>query len=373
MNSNIKSTSLITKLWSEDEFRLNQNEWGELLNKSNANPIFLSWNWLYNWWSIRREVGDTLFIIAIYENAKLIAIAPLYIEKDSYFNGALKTSRLQFIGKRYSGSEGIRSEYMDFIIQTDRQKTGMLEVLTAINDDRSWTELSLNDFNTDSPNYPVIKSWLSKQKYYSRIESQGNAFIVDCSLDFDSYLKTLGKNTRLKLYNRRKLLEKKGCVEIEFINQGNMEQFFELINAWQVQRWGTPFLNEMNQCFFNQALGLSSDKLSLKYTSVLKLDGKPLSIMVNIDSNDSIYNIQTGYIEDFDKKIALGTLHMGYMLEHSFEVPKIKVFDFLEGRGKNSNYKSRIAIEGRELESRRWFRSGLLKLTFRFYDKYFRQ
>jgi hypothetical protein len=302
----------------------------------------------------------------------LSAIAPLYKEKDSYFKGVLKTSRLQFIGKRYSGNEGVRSEYMDFIIETDRQKAGMLGVLTSIDDDRSWTELSLSDLNTDSPNYPLIKSWLTKQKYYSRIESHGNAFIVDCSLDFDSYLKTLGKNTRLKLYNRRKLLEKKGCVEIEFINQENMAQFFELINTWQIQRWGTPFLNEMNQCFFDQALGLTSDKLSLKYTSVLKLDGKPLSIMVNIDSNDSIYNIQTGYIEEFDKKIALGTLHMGYMLEHSFDVPEIKVFDFLEGRGKNSNYKNRIAIEGRLLESRRWFRSGLLKFVFYFYDKFFR-
>jgi len=369
----MNSTSLVTKLWTEDEFRHNQNEWNNLLKNSTADPVFLSWNWLYNWWSLRGKACDELFIVAVYENTNLIAIAPLYKEKDSYFSGVLKTSRLQFIGKRYSGDAGIRSEYMDVIVQTDRQESGMRSVLTAIIEDRSWTELSLSDFNTDSPNYPIIKSWLIKQKYYSRIESQGNAFIVDCSLNFDDYLKTLGKNSRLKLYNRRKLLEKKGCVEIEFINQENKEQFFELVNSWQVQRWGAPFLNEMNQCFFNKAVGLTSDRLSLKYTSVLKLDGKPLSIMVNIDSNDSIYNIQTGYIENFDKKIALGTLHMGYMLEHSFEEPKIKVFDFLEGRGKNSNYKSRIAIEGRQLESRRWFRSGLLKLIFRLYDKYFRQ
>ena len=146
-------------------------------------------------------------------------------------------------------------------------------------------------------------------------------------MNFESYLKTLGKNTRLKLYNRRKLLEKKGIVEIEFINEGNIKSFLEIENSWYMQRWGKPFFNEMNYRFFNQAIGLASDKLSIKYTSVLKLDGKPLSIMLNVDCDGTIYNLQTGYIEKFDSKIALGTLHMGYMLEESFNDPEIKVFD----------------------------------------------
>jgi len=190
MESNVKPNNLVSEFWTEEKFKHSQDEWTELLKKTNADPLFLSWSWLHAWWSVCSKPSDELFIIAIYERNELIAIAPLYKENDSYFNGILRTRRLQFIGKRFSGGKGVRSEYMDIIVQTDRQELGIIEVLSIIGADTRWSELLLSDFNTSSLNYSYIKTWLNKQKMHGRIESQGHAFIVDCSATFDEYVKT---------------------------------------------------------------------------------------------------------------------------------------------------------------------------------------
>ena len=96
-------------------------------------------------------------------------------------------------------------------------------------------------------------------------------------------------------------------------------------------------------------------------------------MLFNLDDGNRVYNIQSGFKPDFDAKIALGTLHIGYVLEHLFAVQHIHTFDFLEGSGKNQNYKTHIANAGPEIQTSRWFRSSLLTLIFKGYDRFLRR
>ncbi len=365
--------SINIEIWNEKTFSQKESEWEELLINSDVDCLFLSWKWLYSWWSIYQKQSDMLSIVAIYKSKQLIALAPLYKVKDSYFKGLLPTTRLQFLGKRLERGEGIRAEYMDFIIHSDHQTQSLALLLSAIKDRLQWKELSFGDLNTSSINYKQIRAWIQKQGWHYRINNSGYTYLIDCTKNFDDYLKALGRNSRLKLFNRRKLLEAKGKVTLEPICDENKEAFFKILNDWNMKRWHSPAINQKSQKFFDQAFNLSSNKLSLKYSTILKLDNEPLSVMINLFCNGKIYNIQLGFIEDFDKKISLGTLHFGYMLETAFSDSSVTLFDFLEGSGKHSNYKTHIAQQGVPLESSQCFRGKLLNYIFSFYDRFLRK
>ena len=102
----------------------------------------------------------------------------------------------------------------------------------------------------------------------------------------------------------------------------------------------------------------------LKCSSLLKVDKKPVSAMVNIFLDGKIYNIQLGFLEGFDKRISLGTLHLGYTIEMAFESDKITSLDFLAGEGKSSNYKSHLAQKHSTLESLQILKNPIVRLLY---------
>lgn len=77
--------------------------------------------------------------------------------------------------------------------------------------------------------------------------------------------------------------------------------------------------------------------------------------------NRCAYNIQSGYKEDFDKKIALGSLHFGYLIEEFFYDNAVDQFDLLAGRGKSSNYKESFRGAPENFFTVQVFPSGALR------------
>lgn len=359
--------------WDESAFLGRRREWTELLKQSYCDHLFMSWEWHKSWWLQHKTDRSVLCIIAFYKADELFALAPMYLDEDTYIKGLLPVRRLQFIGKRFRGISGIRAEYMSFIIQKDLSGFELpLFIVKTICEDSRWDELVLEDMATDELTYEVISSSLSKKGCRYRLESSGPTYVVDCTKSFNDYLAGLGKNTRLRLYNRRKILEQTGTVSIEYMNETNKNEFFETINMWHRQRWGKPAFQNQAQQFLSSVFTLEPSPMSLDHSSLLKLNDRPISVLINALVNGRLYNIQQGYVEDFDKRISVGTLHLGYQIEAAFKDKNILSFDLLEGQGKKSNYKSRLAREEVILESTRWSRSLMLKGLFAVYDKLLR-
>lgn len=371
MNSPLTSVRVIQ--WTEEQFFSNKETWNNLLQQSEADPIYCSWEWAVNWWKQYRKETDTLAITVLLRAEEVLAIAPLFMEQDSYVRGFFKTTRLQYLGKRFSEENGIRSEYMGIIGHKNLSHTELHFLFNHIIRNIRWSEISLADEDSARYSYTELKNVLLNNGYYRRIDSTGETYAINCQSQFSSYLAALGKNTRLKLYNRRKLLGTLGEIDLEFINNGNKNQFYDQLNQWYQTRWGINILGKDNITFIENVFNTDTSRLSLKYSCMLKLDGKPLSVMINLSDNDKVYNLLLAYEENFNKKIALGTLHLGYLIEHLFETPQIRLFDLLEGQGKHSNYKAKFAQKRSELVSSRCFRTLSLKYLFKFYDRFIRK
>lgn len=96
------------------DFILFKDKWQEFERLVNHNNITSSYCWLINWWKVFEKVEDNVFgynkellIICLYEDEKLIAIAPfvkLYRKKMG-----LKICFIEFLGQQWGGT------YLDII------------------------------------------------------------------------------------------------------------------------------------------------------------------------------------------------------------------------------------------------------------------
>jgi hypothetical protein len=360
-----------TTEWDEKLFLSSQHEWQKLLENSDADPFFMSWQWMSQWWiNWGSRSSDKLYIIAIYLKDELVGIAPLYIYEATYLKGCIPIKRLQFLGSRFSGSSGTRSEYLGTIVKQGLETEVNSLISQTILKIRDWDEIVLSDLVKGDYFYQTIIDDADNDNSLKirKLESDAS-YLVNTKGSFTKYLGTLGKNTRLKLFNRRKALAEFGSITLEYVDLRKGDEIFQCINEFHLVRYGKPAFSELNIAILRQVIDSLPESVNLKCSSLLKVDKRPVSAMVNIFLEGKIYNIQLGFLERFDKRISLGTLHLGYTLEMAFEFEEITYLDLLAGHGKSSDYKSHLAQQHSTLESFQILRNPIIRLIYFVNDK----
>jgi CelD/BcsL family acetyltransferase involved in cellulose biosynthesis len=115
----------IIKAVTVDESRLfaSRARWNGLLQNSNANPLFMSWEWQNAWW--RTWGGNRnyqLSCLYLYSKGELVGILPLYRLRRRRW--LLK--EIHFIGNAWRVEPTVRSEYISplFRLQTLHHHSG---------------------------------------------------------------------------------------------------------------------------------------------------------------------------------------------------------------------------------------------------------
>ncbi len=328
-----------------------------------ADPLFNSAIWLKAWWQ-KWGGGFELNIIIIRDGDDTLCKMSLYIDSFTLKN-IIPIRRLQFIGTNYQHITTPRTEYLAFSTMKGSESSIRLglEALEAL----KWDEFVARDIVKDDSTDLAITQWAKDNNWLTRVIHSDTAYSINTTSSFEAYKKNLGSNTRLKLINRRKLLETLGDVAIENYFPDRISEFFELLNAFHEKRWGDTFSKQTLS--FHQEVMKNSQSGGLEVElSVLTVNGVCGSVMFNYVLEGRVYNINSGFNESFHKKIAIGMLHFGILIESAFQNPKIHTFDFLAGHGKNSNYKSRLATDTEQLHSIQLVRSYKLRLLYNIND-----
>ena len=364
------NSAFITTEWDENLFLSSQDEWQKLLENSNADPFFMSWQWMSQWWiNWGSRSSDKLYLIAIYLKDELVGIAPLYIYEATYLKGWISIKRLQFLGSRFSGSSGTRSEYLGTIVKRGLETEVNSLISQVILKNRGWDEIILSDLVKSDCFYQIIIDDADNNNLRTRKLESEASYSIRTRGSFTKYLESLGKNTRLKLFNRRKALAELGSISLEYVDLRKGDEIFQGINEFHLSRYGKPAFSELNIAILRKVIDSLPEAARLKCSSLLKVDKRPVSAMVNIFLEGRIYNIQLGFQEDLDKRISLGTLHLGYTIEMAFKSEEITCFDLLAGQGKSSDYKSRVARQHSILESFQILRNPIIRLIYFVNDK----
>ena len=180
--------------WDEQQFKDSKETWTELLQRSSSDQLFLSWEWLYSWWSVFSVASSMQLklFVAIDANNKLIGIAPLYITQLTT-KKIFPTRRLQFIGGCWRGEATMRTELLEFVADKDRTQDIIRAFYQHIHNDKDWNEFVLADLVAQSETYQILEQQKPLGKAYYRLAENYNSYYLPLTDDFESYLKQLGK------------------------------------------------------------------------------------------------------------------------------------------------------------------------------------
>lgn len=267
-------------------------------------------------------------------------------------------------GVSSSATRSIRSEYFCFSRSRSNLKSDVAAYLNSALP-HGWDQLYLPDLLAESEDHLALLEVANEAGLYVREQEREAVFAVDLRQgSFDDYVTSLGKNTRLKLFNRRIRLAQEGSVKVENI-WPDREAFYALLNDFHQQRWGKPCYQGRNLDFIDSLLiGLVQEGKKVDL-SVMTVAGKPVSVALDITAQGRCYNLQSGYLEDFVKGVSLGTLHFGYQIESAYK-EGADIYDFMAGNGKNRQYKASLATTQSEFVSLMLVRNPVLKLAYRF-------
>lgn len=318
------------------------DQWNSLLQRSSADPLFGGWSWVSSWWSIWGEDTEyDLHVVLAYHGKKLVGLAPLYVDRTKTFFGYV--DRLQFVGNAWGRMGTVRSEYLGLILDNDYVVPVTAALLQFIYDKISWDEWIICDSPNDNVRQlALVFDWAKRKSLFKRNISRERSVVVDTSGNFAEYVSALGRNTRLKLFNHRKCIEAICHNRILQNDRSSAKaEFFKLLNSFHSIRWGKPCFIGKSLRFHSELLHRLPEQSGTPYLQILSIMGQDVSALYDIRLAGRQYNIQAGFEEKFDKKLSLGTLHIGYAIEDCFSDNECREYDLLVGSGKKEYYKTR--------------------------------
>jgi len=102
--------------------------------------------------------------------------------------------------------------------------------------------------------------------------------------------------------------------------------------------------------------------------STLEVDGRPISALFDVDTDNVTYNIRSAIDTGFSGRISPGLLHLGYAIEDAFRRDRIERYALLAGTGKRTDFKRNIAQIVDNFTSFQLIRRSHEKFLYRLYD-----
>ncbi|MEX2475903.1 GNAT family N-acetyltransferase [Marinobacter sp.] len=300
--------------------------------------LFQTHAWQSAWWDTWGD-AEGLRLIRQWDGH----ISGLY-ESKYRLKGILPVRSLQFVGTSYRKLRTPRTEYNRFCPEHLSGKD-LLAAMVTVLESHSWTEVVFSDLLSGSEELSALVTIAATHKWAFRINAADQGYAVATNGSFANYLAQLGSSSRLRLYNRRKLLESHGKVCLENAWEGDPENFFQTLNKFHRARWNKDCVTDKSLGFHLKFLARVTEEGGQPQLSVLTCGGVVVSLLYNVWFDGVVYNIQAGFDETFHKKLSPGSIHLGYAIEEGFRRNDTWRFDFLAGQGKNEDYKSRFATE----------------------------
>lgn len=352
------------RLWDQREFRASQPEWQELLARSGADPLFMSWNWQSCWWEHHAApLGAELKLLAGYTSeGQLIGLAPLQLRLADH-RWPLRSTRVEMLGCAWRQKTNVFSEYLDLLVDRRFEASFLRAVADHLLADPRWSELVLGNTRHDSLAGRMVREHFGGNCYLREADLL-IAHAIDLPDSFEKYLQTLRSATRRKLWHhRRKLAE----VRFELAAADELPQYFAQLDSFHQRRWGVRHYTGLHGRFHMQLAKMLAAQGLLRM-SRLSSSGQTLSVMYNVRIGGREYNVQSGFDERVVRGISPGYLHFGYCIEHACE-QGVRGFDFLAGPGQRREYKRDFGTKPTQMTTLQVIRSRPLAWLYRQYDR----
>lgn len=273
---------LITSI---EEFKALEYEWNNVYDQSDRCSVFSSWDWLFTWWEVFHKKGNReLFIICLYEQDKLVGIAPLQIEK-SYPISFLQGKTLRFIGS--SSKNEIMTELSDFIVKKEYEIKFVNAVTHYLKENKKYWDFA--DFEFLQEDSLVLGCFNNAdEKVYGQKIQYGVRYLIPEMTSIDDYLNLISSRRRKDFNRINRVLERDGGSSLKTIEkQEEIKPIFDRLADMHRERWE----GKIDTCVFDMP---EFKEFHLKILERLVPKGKAniTTLMVNDEAQSSIYSFE---------------------------------------------------------------------------------
>lgn len=316
-------------------------DWTELLQASTNDNFFLTWEWLYTWWT-HLHGARRLHIVTVRHDGRLVALAPLALRPRQW------TRLLPFEVLEFLGCGSVGSDYLSPIVRKGFEDTALPALVARLRASGHVLELSHVD-RTSEPMAAAAaelraQDWLEQCATIERCP-----YIALDGHTWDSYLGTLGRTHRTNFRRKLKKLNQLYTLRIvEAHTDTERRAALDILVNLHLKRrqelGGSDALHTPELLAFHEeatAIALRRGWLKLY---VMWLDDRPAAAMYGFEYNKVFYFYQSGFDSAY-ATYSVGLVMTGLAVEGAIE-RGIGTFDFLHGE---EPYKYLWASAEREL------------------------
>jgi CelD/BcsL family acetyltransferase involved in cellulose biosynthesis len=312
----------VTIIRSLDEFANLAVQWNELLGRSHANNIFLTWEWQFSWAECFLQDGKQLFALAVYRNDKLVGIAPFYIRP--FRIKGLPIKQIEFLGT----PEG-DCDYLDVIMSKGEEASltkALYEFLFSEASDL-WDCLNLIDIRSNSLFLLHLMNCVEEQGKYLEITRGSFCPFVSLPPTGEEFYKSLSSNRREQFRRHLKLLMDSGNAKhLSFSSpeaSNNIEEFFTFYEN-EKQRANTPPVVLIKRLLQNAR---ARNKLQL---DLLTSDKEIIAGLLHLCHEKTMYMYLMAVNKAYNPGISIGNVLVGLSIENAIG-RGFCTYDFLKG------------------------------------------
>jgi CelD/BcsL family acetyltransferase involved in cellulose biosynthesis len=340
MNETIKTIS-IRIIDSDEEFIKLKDLWNGLLENSNADTIFLTWEWVWEWWRHFKR-SKKLAILIAEEEGRLIGIAPFYTQKVRFF-GLRSYTHLELCA-----STGLTSEYLDFILIKGRERELVVRFMDELfnNPDIRWDVLNLIYMKKESENLRWCREYCAENKKKVNIYDECPNFFINLPAAIDDLSKVLGKKMRVNARNYKIKLFGQYKTFLEAVtsperHEENLADFIRLHQIRQQEKNEKGSFNPQRKQFLSFHSVISKILLEKGWClfAFLNVNGERVAGQYNFIYKGRMHCYSVGFDPAWSEA-RVGNVLIYTVLEHAIE-NSYQEFDFLRGNPGDNEYKSR--------------------------------
>jgi len=316
----------IVPITSDVEFLGMEKEWNALLQESQTNAIFLTWEWLAAWWKAYGS-GKELYILRIVRDGKGIGIVPFYRKTISKYGFSFRVLALL-------GDGSSDSDYLDWISRKGEEEVVNDAVMNFLAKYcENWDLIILNEIPETSPHIPLFRQ-LTRQKGWYFDEAEVPCAYVNLPSDWEAYLRSLKPRMRTKVRSLTKQLEQNHKVWFDWCDKPDqlkprLESLFELHKErWQQNGEHGVFVSQAKRKFYQEMSSLFLSRGWLRFYS-LTVDNRYAAHQFCFEYQNRMFLLQEGYDPECAQH-AVGNVLRAYVFRDAID-RRISVYDFLGG------------------------------------------
>lgn len=306
----------------ETGFDLLRPHWNGLLESSPANTLFLTWEWQSTWWRCLGE-GE-LYLLAWFDDQRLVGIAPLYLTTDD--DGARRFALVGCIDV---------SDYLDVIAAPgceDVVYRGLLDWLQGPAAP-AWDIVSLCNLPQASATHRRLPELAAADGLTCVVAVDDVCPVIELPADYETYLQAvLSKKQRHEVRRKARRIEEAAAVRWYAINgasdlEAETDAFIKLHRLSTSEK--RSFMTPEMQVFFQEVVR-ATHQAGWLYLAFIELNGQRAAAMLGFvyDGRMLVYN--SGYDPQSFAELSPGIVLTSYIIEDAIQ-RQLRFFDFLQG------------------------------------------